>query len=108
MSPSALAPVLIPTASLNSQMVGAPVTLYVSQVQLPNSTQIVPTNITASYTVKEVLDSGTFKLNNAFYYTVGKNQVVANIAAGSCSIDYHFVTYNTNTGSQRQFTISQT
>ena len=108
MSPVSLSPALIPTASLNSQMIGAPVTLYVYQVQIPNSKTIIPVSITASYTVKDVLDSGTFQLNDAFYYTVGKNQLVANIAAGSCSINYGFVTYNTNTGSQRQFSVSPT
>lgn len=89
-------PTRFPTGSFNTQMEGKEITLNIQKIQLPFSYDEQSTNITASYTIKKVLDSKTAIINDAFYYQSGKDQIVTNIVNGLCSVSYGFIQYNTN------------
>lgn len=107
-NPVDLAPTTFPYKAFNTQQEGQPITLYIQQVQLPFSTQVVSTSLTQSFTVKKVIDSQTIQLNAPFYYPVGKNNFVAHIVSGSFLIDYRLILYNTNPDSQKTIQVSPT
>lgn len=95
-----------PSGSFNSQMEGKPISLNISKIQLPFSYTEITTDITASYTIKKVVNESTIILDNAFYYQVGKELVVANIVSGICSASYDFIHYNTNPDSNLKLVLS--
>lgn len=99
-----LAPHLFPTTSFNSQMEGQTIFINTNTVQVPYSYVTTATALTASFTVKKVLDSKTIQVNDAFYYTVGKNQFVTGINAGTFTSSYTWVAYNTASDSYQKFT----
>jgi hypothetical protein len=89
-------PSMYPTNVFNTQMEGATITLNVGKIQVPFSNTEAQTDITSSFTIKKVIDYKTAILNTAFFYTVGKDQIVTNIIHGICNSDYTFIQYNTN------------
>jgi hypothetical protein len=97
-----------PSSSFNTQMEGRTITLHVSRVQLPFSVTEQVTDITASYTIKKVLNNTTAQLSEPYYHPSGKNQLVANIVSGRCFVDYRFILYNTNADSNKKLTLSST
>lgn len=88
-------PQTYPTKSFNSQMEGQEIILITDIIQNPFSYQEKRDQISASFTIKKVIDSKTIQLSDAFFYTVGKNQVVTNINVGQFTSSYKWVTYNT-------------
>jgi hypothetical protein len=89
-------PQLSPTNSFNSQMEGQEITLNIQSTKTPFSYQLSNTALTQSFIVKKVLDSKTLQLDEPFFYPVGKDQIVTEIATGSFSASYHWVAYNTS------------
>jgi len=95
-----------PPKAFNIQMESQTMTLHITRIKQPYSTQDIPVNLTASVMVKKVLDSRTIQLSDPFYYTVGKNQFVVNITSGRCFMDYQLVLYNTAPDASKLFPIS--
>lgn len=97
-----------PSKVFNSQMEGREITLHITRVKQPYSTQSIPVNLTSSFVIKKVLSSNTAQLTEPFYYTVGTNQFVADITEGRCFVNYRYVLYNTAPDSSQLFQISPT
>lgn len=102
-----------PNKVFNSQMEGLPITLHISKVQVPQSTRTENTKLTASFTIKKVLDSRTVQLSEPYFYSPnnnmfnrGRNQIVSNIVEGRCFVDYRLILYNTNPDSFKQITVN--
>lgn len=107
-SPDDVRPQTFPSNSFNSQMEGCNITVHVTSIQKPYSYVAIPVNMTASFTIKKVLDSRTVLLNEPFFYSQGKNQFISNIASGRCFVNYRFILYNTSQDSSKQYNISPT
>ena len=98
-------PTLFPTKSFNSQMVGQTINIAASHIQLPFSyADTKVQNVTASFTVKKVLDSTTLQLSDAFFYTDRQNQYVTSINLGAFTSSYTFVSYNTGSDVYLKYT----
>lgn len=91
-----LEPTLFPTASFNTQMEGQTIDLTITKIKVPLSNRESPTSITTTATIKKVLDPKTIIIENPFYYQVGKDQFIADIVDGECSLSYDYIKYNTN------------
>lgn len=94
-NPNDLTSSRFPLKVFNTQMEGKSLTLNIDQIQLPFSYDKQDTNITASYVIKKVIDSKTVMLDDAFYYTQGKDQILSDINRGTCDVSYRFILYNT-------------
>ncbi len=105
--PADLEPTTFPSKAFNSQMEGKTITMHITKVLVPFSTQTENVNITASTTIKKVLDAQTVMLNDPYYYTQGKNQFIGHIVEGRFFVNYRFILYNTNADSYRTYTISR-
>lgn len=99
-------PTIFPSGSFNSQMEGSTITLEIKKVHLPFTNLEQATNITQSFTIKRVLSNNTVVLDQPFFYTLGKNDFVANILEGTCLVNYRFILYNTAPDSNKTFTIN--
>ena len=99
-----LSPTILPTNAFNSQMEGKTITLYISSIKLPSSYKEQSVNITSSFIIKKVIDSKTVILDKPYYYQVGKDFLITNIASGTCFVSYDFVKYNTEQESNLTFT----
>ena len=79
----------------NSQMIGSIVTLNVNTIQSPNSQQYVSVSQTASFVIKNVLNSSTIQIDSPYYYQDGNgNSSITNIVDANISISYPFINYN--------------
>ena len=92
--PNFVGPQTYSTKSFNSQMEGQTIVLMTDIIQEPFSYQEKRDHVSASFTIKKVIDSKTIQLSDAFFYAVGKNQVVTNINVGQFTSSYKWVTYN--------------
>lgn len=94
------------TGSLNSQMVGSNILLYINKIQSPGSLSDINVSQTASYFVKDVVDNNTLQIDAPYYYfDESGNQSVTNITDANFSINYQFVNYNNTTSSYQTATI---
>lgn len=94
------------TSSLNSQMIGANILLYINKIQSPNSFNDIEVSQTASYFVKNIIDNNTLQIDSPYYYPdESGNQSITNITDANFSISYQFVNYNNNTSSYQTSTI---
>jgi hypothetical protein len=101
-----LTSVIFPSGSFNTQMEGSTITLEIKKVHLPFTNIEHYTNLTQSFTIKKVLSNTTISLNEPFFYTVGKNDFVANILEGTCRVNYRFILYNTSPDANKTFTLN--
>jgi hypothetical protein len=97
-------PTLHATTSFNSQLEGQSFDLNIYNIVTPFSYSETSTNITQSFKIKKIIDSKTAILSDAFYYQVGKNNVVSNVISGSLSGSYRYISYNTSSDAYLQFT----
>lgn len=102
-SPADVAPQLYPTKSFNSQMEGQSFTFNATNVQSPFAYIDRSTVTTGSFTVKNVIDSKTLQLSDAFFFSHGKDQVVTNINLAKFSASYKWVAYNTASDSYQKY-----
>jgi hypothetical protein len=85
-----------PSGSINSQLIGFPITLHIDTIREPFSYRIIPNFTTQSFVVKDVLNDTTIKLDEAFYYKDNNNSnIVSNISSGRFFVTYPFIGYNT-------------
>lgn len=93
-------PSMLPTGSFNTQMEGSSITINVTKILLPPSqreTIAIDTNIVnKTFVIKKVIDSKTIILNDPFYYKIGKDKIITDIAEATFTSSYNFVQYNTN------------
>lgn len=94
-NPTTIGPTTFPTASFNTQMEGQSIILVTKLIQEPFSYKEKYTYVTSSFKVKKVLDSKTLQVDNPFFFTVGKDQVVTNINVAYFTASYKWVAYNT-------------
>ena len=106
LTPADLGSMTFPYKVFNTQMEGHPITLHITKIKKPYSRENISVNITSSFTIKKVLNSTTIQLNDPFYYTIGKNQFVANIIEGRCFAPYRFILYNTAPDSSQFYQVS--
>lgn len=92
---SVVAPALYPTTSFNTQMEGQTITIVANTIAQPFTTLDKQTTITQSFQIKKVVDSKTAKLSDAFYYSIGKDEIITNINYGTFTSSYKWVSYNT-------------
>lgn len=102
--PTDLESTTFPYKAFNSQMEGQTVTMHISEVQIPFSNKTAQVNVTASTTIKRVIDAKTVTLNDPIYYTSGKNQLVGQVVTGRFFVNYRFILYNTNADSYKTYT----
>jgi len=88
-------PTLFPTKSFNTQMEGQSITVTSTTLQVPYSYVTKDTRQTASFTIKNILDSKTMQVSDPFFYTVGKDQFVTNVNEGTFTSSYTWTAYNT-------------
>lgn len=98
-------PSLYQTMSFNTQMEGQSITINANKVQLPYSYSESTTDITQSFVIKKVLNSKTAILNDAFYYSNGKDQLISHISDGYLSSSYKYILYNTSSDAYAQFSL---
>ena len=100
-----LTPTLYPTSSFNTQMEGQSFTITAHNIQEPFSfRETIVSGITASFKVKKVLDSKTLKVSDAFFQTLGKDNYVSSINAGTFTASYTWVSYNTASDAYLKYT----
>lgn len=98
-------PTLFPTTSFNTQMEGQTINIAASHIQLPFSYADTPvSNVTASFTIKKVLDNKTMQVSDAFFYSKGADQYVTSINSGTFTSSYTWVAYNTASDAYLKFT----
>ena len=85
------------TAAFNTQMEGQSITLVSTTLQLPFSYVSKDINVTSSFKIKKVLDSNTLQLDNPFFYTSGKDEIVTSIMRGVFTSSYTWIDYNPTT-----------
>ena len=88
-------PTLYPTTSFNTQMEGQSISIMSTTLQVPHSYLTKNIHQTASFKIKNVIDSKTMQVSEPFYYTVGKDQFVTNINLGVFTTSYTWTAYNT-------------
>lgn len=85
-----------PSGSINSRLVGFPITLYVDAIRKPFSYTLIAHPTTASYLVKDVINETTLRLDDAYYVDdVNKSKIIADIAIGRFEVTYPYIGYNT-------------
>ncbi len=95
------------TASFNSQMVGATITLNINTIQSPASLTQIPVSLTSSYAIINVLNNNTVQIDRPFYYLDGVgNNSVTNIIAADFSIEYPFINYNNSSSTYQTTTVN--
>jgi hypothetical protein len=88
-------PQTYPTKSFNTQMEGQTIRIVTDVIQTPFSYREQNVAVTASFKVKKVIDQDTLQVDNPFFYTVGRDQVVTNINLGTFTANYKWIAYNT-------------
>jgi hypothetical protein len=106
--PADLVPNKNPSKQFNVQMEGKTITLTITRVQVPGTSKEEVVNETFTTTIKKVLDTQTIQLTDPYYYTVGKNQFLANIVEGTFVVSYRLILYNTNPDSNKKYTPPET
>lgn len=85
-----------PSASINSQIEGFDADLYIRKIKKPFSYGELSVNQTQSIRVSDVINNKSFKLDEAFYYKDNNNnRILAEVSDGTYSIQYPYVSYNT-------------
>jgi hypothetical protein len=85
-----------PSGSINSQIVGNTITLYVESIQEPYTGKNTAVSFTSSCKVKDVLNNTTIKLSDPISYKDrNNNDVIVNVSKGTFNVDYQYIVYNT-------------
>lgn len=101
-------PTLYPTTSFNTQMEKQNITIVANSLIVPFSSIEKDTTLTASFTVKKVLDSKTLQVNDPFFYIIGKDQFVTSVNLGAFTSSYTWVAYNTSSDAYAKYSDTST